>query len=268
MYKGKLIAITGGSSGLGLELSKQFAALGAELVLIARNEEKLNAAAKEVSAIGNTVKVHTRSLDITNEVHINSTFEEIKKSIRPIDILINNAGVLEEGYFETFKIDSFKKVMDANFYGPLMVTKAVLPQLVKTQGRLVNVASIAGLQGVFGYTPYSSSKHAIVGLTQTLRYELEPKGVKVHLACPGEFNSPMVVALDEDRTPENKAHVLLIPKAKVEDIASGIIKGLKNNTFLIIPTFMSKLSATLARLLPFITYLLSKMAIAKAKRNS
>ena len=125
--------------------------------------------------------------------------------------------------------------MNVNVYGVINATKAALPFLKESRGRLVNIASLAGLNGVFGYTPYCTSKHAIVGLTDSLWYELGPQGITVQVVCPPEFDSPMVDELDKGRTPENKMHVLIIPKATVETIARTTIDGIRSGRFLTVP---------------------------------
>ena len=115
------------------------------------------------------------------------------------------------------------------------------PYLKKSHGRLVNISSVAGLTGVFGYTPYCSSKHALVGLTESLRYELKPQGITVHLVCPPEFESPLVDDLETYRSPENRAHTLMIPKMKLETVVKETLKGIEKNRFKIIPGWQTRM---------------------------
>jgi 3-dehydrosphinganine reductase len=169
--------------------------------------------------------------------------ERIAQSGGGIDVLINSAGILREGHFETLPMSAFREVMETNFFGLLNVTRAALPYLRASHGRLVNIASVAGLAGVFGYTPYCSSKHALVGLTESLRLELVPQGIRVHLVCPAEFDSPMVDELDTYRTPENRAQVQTIPKSSVDTIAKDTLAGIRAERFLIVPGTTARLAA-------------------------
>ena len=158
-------------------------------------------------------------------------------------MLINSAGILREGYFENLPMSTFREVMETNFFGLLNATRAALPYLKSTRGRLVNIASLGGLAGVFGYTAYCSSKHALVGLTESLRYELQPQGIRVHLICPAEFDSPMVDELDKNRTPENRAQVQTIPKSSVDMIVKDTLAGIRAERFLIIPGGLARIAA-------------------------
>jgi 3-dehydrosphinganine reductase len=175
------------------------------------------------------------SADVADEARMTHLMADIARSDGGLDMLINSAGILREGYFEMLPMSTFREVMETNFFGLVSATRAALPYLKACRGRLVNIASLGGLGGVFGYTAYCSSKHALVGLTESLRYELHPQGVTVHLVCPAEFDSPMVDELDTYRTPENRAHVLTVPKTSVDTIVKGTLDGIRAGRFLIVP---------------------------------
>lgn len=243
MFKNQRIVITGGSSGLGLALALALAREGARLTLVARDQRKLDTAASAVQAAFPHTSVCVESVDVVDEQRLVGAMARIAQADGGIDMLINSAGILREGYFEKLPTTVFHEVMETNFFGPLNATRAALPYLKASQGRLVNIASLGGLTGVFGYTAYCSSKHALVGLTESLRYELQPQGVTVHLVCPGEFDSPMVDELDTYRTPENRAQVLTVPKASVDTIAKGTLAGLRAGRFLIIPGGLARSAA-------------------------
>lgn len=235
MFKNQRIVITGGSSGLGLALAHALARDGARLTLIARDPQKLDKAASEVQDASPGTSVRVESADVTDEAKMADAMARIAQPDGGIDMLINSAGILREGYFEELPMSTFREVMETNFFGLLNATRAALPHLKSTRGRLVNIASLGGLAGVFGYTAYCSSKHALVGLTESLRYELQPQGIRVHLVCPAEFDSPMVDELDKHRTPENRAQVLTIPKSSVDTIVKDSLAGIRAERFLIIP---------------------------------
>jgi 3-dehydrosphinganine reductase len=253
MKKTKNIVITGGSSGLGLALSEAFAKKGYRIAIVARDNEKLKIAGEQLKKKFPNVSVSTFSLDVTQSEGLADGFDRINRILGSIDMLINCAGILKEGYFEKLSDKDLRSVMDVNYFGVLNATRAALPYLKKSQGRLVNIASMAGLTGVFGYTAYCGSKHALIGASDVLRVELKPQGIKVQVVCPGEFDSPMVDTLDKYRTPENKEHTLTIPKASVEVIVKGIMKGIKSNDFMIFPNTLTKGVALSMRWFPWIS---------------
>ena len=267
MFNGKHIVITGGSSGLGLELAQQLAATGARLTLIARNPEKLEEAASAIRRQAPTAQVGVQAVDVCDEQATIIAMQQIAEQNQGIDMLINSAGILREGYFEQLPMADFRDVMEINYFGLLNSTRAALPYLRQSQGRLVNIASMAGLTAAFGYSSYCASKHALVGLSEVLRFELKLQGVQVHLVCPGEFDSPMVDTLDTYRTPENRAHTHTIPKASVETIAADTLAGIRANRFQIIPGTTARLAGFFIRHWPWLMRVLGDRTIAKVQRS-
>lgn len=263
-FKDKVIVITGGTSGLGLELAKLLAPEGAKLVLAGidlKKADKPSQACKSVLDVTQDASVYGIRVDVTDHTSVTAFHSEVQQKYGRVDILINSAGILKEGYFENLSEDAFHQVMNVNFFGLLKVIKIFLPMLKESQGRIVNIASLAGLEGVFGYTPYCSSKHAVVGLTKCLVYELAPQGVTVQMVCPGEFDSPMVDKLNAGRTPENEAHTLTIPKSSVQAIAKGIFKGMQTDKLLILPTKNIAFLSTFSRLFPYTSKKLAERKI-------
>jgi 3-dehydrosphinganine reductase len=267
-FRNQAVVITGGSSGLGLELARRLAAQGARLTLIARDRARLERAAEELRAIPGVAKVRIESVDVRDEAAVYACMQRVADADGSIDVLINSAGILREGRIESLPLKDFRDVMEINFFGLLIATRAALPHLRSSRGRLVNIASVAGLTGVFGYTPYCSSKHALVGLTESLRFELAPMGVTVHLVCPGEFDSPMTDELEAIRTPENRAHAQTIPKASVESIAAATLAGIQSNRFFIVPGTMTQLVAFAARHFPGLTRAMGDRTISRVQRAS
>jgi 3-dehydrosphinganine reductase len=267
MFRDQVIVITGGSSGLGLELARRFAADGARLTLIARDRGKLEQAANELQTRHGAANVGVESLDVRDEAATQACMQRVADTQGRIDMLVNSAGILREGRFEALPMQTFREVMEVNYFGLVGATRAALPHLLASRGRLVNIASMAGFTGVFGYTSYCASKHALVGLTETLRFELEPRGIKVHLVCPGEFDSPMVDEVERHRSPENRAHALTIPKASVESIADGTIMGLRSGRFVIVPGGTTRLVAFAVRHFPGLVRALGDRTIARVQRG-
>ncbi|MBN1365795.1 MAG: SDR family NAD(P)-dependent oxidoreductase [Syntrophaceae bacterium] len=265
MFEGKNIVITGGSSGLGLAIAKELVVRGAAVALIARNREKLEAAKAEIEKVGG--KAYIYSSDVSNIEAITGTFPKIVAEIGAPDILINSAGILREGYFDKLSVETFREVIETNYFGVLNSIKAALPFIIKNRGRIVNIASVGGMMGVFGYTSYCSSKFALVGLTESLRYEVKPLGVKVHLVCPSEFDSPMTEHLNDTRTPENKAQTLTIPRYDIDAMVRDTIKGIEKGKFIIVPGLLCRLTVFGARHFPAITRMVSDFKIRRVFVN-
>jgi 3-dehydrosphinganine reductase len=265
MFNGKNVVITGGSSGLGLAIAKKLAIKGARVILIARDKEKLEVAKNQIMRAGGSA--HIFSSDVSSIESITETFKKIVSEVGEPDILINSAGVLREGYFDQLPVEIFREVIETNYFGVLNSIKAALPFIIKRRGRIVNISSVAGLMGVFGYTAYCSSKFALAGLSESLRYEMKPLGVKVHLVCPSEFVSAMTLSLNDTRTPENKAHTLTIPEYDVDTMVKDTIKGMERNKYLIVPGLLCRLTVWAARSFPAITRMVSDCRIKKVFVN-
>jgi len=236
------IVITGGSSGLGLALAEALSARGARLALVARDEARLRSARDRLLASRPDAIVHVYSFDVGSAA-LEPFFERIAADLGGIDVLVNSAGILREGYFDDLSDQDFRALMDVNCFGALRAIRAALPHLAQTRGRILNIASVASLTGVFGYTAYCASKYALLGVSEALRLELVPRGIRVQVACPGEFESPMVEALDRSRSPENRAHARTLPRTPVDEIVRDLLRGLESDAFMIVPGRMARLFA-------------------------
>lgn len=263
MFKNKIIVITGGSSGLGKTLARRFMLAGAHVVLLARDKGKLEDVKNELEAIKNlNQKIEIHSCDVSDPEATEKTFLEISKTLGDPDILVNSAGILKEGYFESLPLSTFRDVMDINFFGIIHSTRAVLPYFKKKgSGRIVNIASLGGKIGSFGYTAYCSAKFALVGLTETLRTELKPQNITVHLVCPGEFQSPMVDDLNTYRTAENKAITQTVPVLSLDQVADEVMEGIRKNRYLIVPGRIARLVEMTNRWFPSITRFVTDMKL-------
>lgn len=265
MVSPRNIVITGGSSGLGLALAHACIQRGDRVALLARDQVKLDKASAEILALKHDATVLVSAVDVLNPEGLHKSFEMIVKALGGIDVLINSAGILREGYFEKLPLSAHREVMDINYFGTLNAIKAVLPKLKQSKRpRIVNIVSVAGLTGVFGYSAYCASKHALVGLSEVLHYELAPQGITVQLICPPEFDSPMVEALDQSRTPENREHTLTIPKVSVEVIVSDVMRAMDRNNFLTVPGRLAHLVSLGLRHFPKISRFIGDKRVRKS----
>lgn len=242
-FSGKLVYITGGSSGIGLETAKLLAAQGCRLVLIARGEPLLDQACKTIAT--QTEQTAQAFNFICMDVSDNhDVLQKIKTAVEAFgipDILINSAGVGTGDCFENISYEQFDKAMKINIYGTRNVISALLPYMKqKGGGQIVNISSVAGLIGMFGYTTYSATKYAIVGLTECLRSELKRFNIKVTLVCPPEVETPFIEEEAKTLPPESRVVKNLAGLLTPQQAAKAIVRGMKGKKFLIVPGVMAK----------------------------
>jgi short-subunit dehydrogenase len=180
----KTVLITGGSRGLGLVMAREFARHGARLALCARDEEELERARLDLERFG--VEVMVVRCDVRNRQDVNDMVAAVNARFGNVDVLVNNAGVIQVGPLEVMTEEDFEQAMQAHFWAPLNTIMAVLPSMrQRKSGRIVNITSIGGKVAVPHLVPYSASKFALVGLSKGLRAELMKDGISVTTVCPG-----------------------------------------------------------------------------------
>lgn len=185
--EGKHALVTGGGHGIGGASAEVLAANGAKLTLTGRNMEKLEAMAASLPG------AQARRLDVTDEDAVKKVFAEAAASLGPIDILVNNSGIAETAPFMRTSSDMMRQIMEVNLIGAHVCTQQVLPAMIDMGwGRIVNIASLAGLAGQPYIAAYCASKHAMVGLTRTLALEVALKGITVNAVCPAYVETGMV----------------------------------------------------------------------------
>lgn len=180
----KSVLIVGGSRGLGLELAREFARRGARLTICGRDEKTLRQAENELLQAG--VGVLAIPCDVTKREQVEAMVRTAYDHWGTIDVLVNNAGVIQVGPVDTMRLEDYTETMNVHFWGPLYAILAVLPEMkLRGEGRIVNISSIGGKISVPHLLPYSASKFALVGLSEGLRAELAQDGIIVTTICPG-----------------------------------------------------------------------------------
>lgn len=183
-FSGATVVIVGGSRGLGLVIARQLASEGAHLVLVARNAEELERARIDLERRG--VQAFTCVCDIRNRKEVDETVERIVAALGTVDVLINDAGIIQVGPLQHLTVDDFENAMATHFWGPLYAILAVLPHMRRGGARrIVNISSIGGRVAVPHLVPYSASKFALTGLSEGLHAELAREGIRVTTVSPG-----------------------------------------------------------------------------------
>ena len=183
-FKGNVVLITGGSKGLGLLLARRFAAEGARVALLARSDAELEQAGRTLYDRYGVLPL-TLPCDVRNEADVASAVAQVATTFGGIDVLVNNAGIIQAGPFENLSTEDFEDALATHLWGPLYAVKAALPFLKRSGfARVLNIASIGGKVAVPHLSSYSASKFALVGLSDALRAELAAYGVKVTTVCP------------------------------------------------------------------------------------
>lgn len=183
-FHNRVVVITGGSRGLGLLMARELAKEGASLAICARNPQEIESATRELEGAG--AFVFSQVCDLRDPEQIVQFLNDAQKKLGPVDVLINNAGVIQVGPIEHMTQKDVEEAMDVHFWAVYHATNAVVPRMKERGGgRIVNIASIGGEIAIPHMMPYSASKFALVGYSHALRAELAKDGIIVTTICPG-----------------------------------------------------------------------------------
>lgn len=184
-FKDKVVLITGASSGIGAGAAENLASQGAWLVLVARNADKLNEVAGKCTPTHGAPQPLQIIADISKEADavriIDTTIDQFKR----LDVLVNNAGLLERGTIENTPLEQYDLVMNTNVRAMFHLTQLAVPHLIATKGNIVNISSVNGIRSFAGVLVYNMSKSAVDQFTRCVALELAPKGVRCNSVNPG-----------------------------------------------------------------------------------
>ncbi len=196
LLEGRIALVTGASRGIGAAIARSFAAEGATLLLTARTEA-VDQVAQELSTAGHPARAMRG--DVSNPTFARELITSVRKEHGRLDVLVNNAGILRQGLIGMTSTDQMREMLDVNVLGVMTVTQyATRVMDAKRFPSVVNLASIAGTQGMEGVTAYSASKAAVVGYTLSSAKELAAKGIRVNAIAPGFIDTDMVRGVAAD----------------------------------------------------------------------
>src|ERR1700754_1059865 len=246
----QIIIITGASSGIGKSLATECAKRGANFVLPPRQYVTLCEIAHDLEKQYN-IKALAVQCDVAVEEDCAHLIKQTLTTFGKMDVLINNAGISMRALFQDVDLKVLKSLMDVNFWGTVYCTKYALPQILKTQGSVVGVSSIAGYKGLPGRSGYSASKFAINGFLDSLREENLKTGVHVMTACPG-FTASNIrnTALAKDGSQQGESTLNEAKMMTAEEVAKIITNGVEKRNRTLIMTGQGKLTVTLSKFFP------------------
>lgn len=224
-FKGKTVVITGASSGIGRAMALEFASLGANVMMGARQGDKLKSLTEEILSRGGSADYIVT--DVTKEEACRALIEKAVAVFGGIDILICNAGISMRALLDDVDTRVLHQLMDVNFWGCVYCTKYALPYIQASRGSIVGISSVAGLHGLPCRTGYSASKFAMTGFLETVRIENRTKGVHVMIACPGftasniRYTALMADGCQQGQTPRKEGKMMT-----AEEVAHRIAKGI------------------------------------------
>lgn len=261
--------VTGGSSGIGLATARELARAGYDVALIARDAAKLEAAAAQVRAEGSDgVRVEWRSADLSSWDATFSAFSDLEGSGFAPDVLICSAGVIVPGEFVTMDPEAFESNMTCGFWGIVHACRAVAPRMAQRgSGHILNVSSVAGFLGIYGYTGYSAAKFAVMGFTEALRFEMKPHGVRVSVVCPPDTDTPGLAYERTLRPPETDAVAGAIKPIAPDKVARAIVRAIGRGRFHVIPDALSAFYFRLKGIWPELFIAIVDGDVAKARRG-
>lgn len=243
-FSGKLALVTGGSSGIGLAVAAELLKRGARVAILARRKELLDSSILELNHYDQSANqlIFPLQADVTDPHGLQDVLGTFIQVNGVPDLVVNSAGVAHPGTFTALKPSVFHWMMDVNYFGTVNVLKIVVPEMQKRRtGSIVNISSVAGFIGVYGYTAYGASKFAVAGFSDALRAELKPYGIYVSIVFPPDTNTPQ---LEYEKTYKPFITQQIAGSSQVlpaEKVAKELITNVARHKYLVLPGSEAKL---------------------------
>ena len=251
-YDATNVYLLGGSAGIGLSAAKLFAARGANVLLLARGDARLRLAADEVTEAkaAGTQRVEWRTLDVSKHDEVRAIMAKAVTEFGRPDVVVNCAGRAYPRRFGDVTYEQFDETMKINLYGAWNTCAALVPVMCGHGGHIVNVSSIVGFVGVYGYTDYAASKFGLVGFSEALRSEVKSHGIVVSVLCPPDTDTPGFEEENRTKPDETKAISASAKVMRPDAVARAMISGMEKGRFLIVPGVDGRLAHLAKRLVP------------------
>jgi 3-oxoacyl-[acyl-carrier protein] reductase len=218
---GRIAFVTGASQGIGRACAVKLASTGATVALGARNREKLDEVAKEITAAGGKAEVFT--LDVGDEEQIKATFKAVIGQLGKIDVLVNNAGITRDQLVMRMKRADWDAVLNTNLTSAYLCIQQVIGSMLKQRwGRIINVTSIFGQMGQAGQANYAASKAGLIGLTMAIAREVGSRGITCNAIAPGFIETAMTSVLSDELKQTALKSIPLARLGTAEDVANSV----------------------------------------------
>ena len=230
-FKGKNILITGGSRGIGLEMAREFARNGANLALIARGKDDLQAAKTALEGVGKGISVRAYACDVTNAETLSDYINMIQFELGPLDGVVANSEYCHPGNFHELSLADFDRQIDTNLRGAIYTIRLALPHLLQNPngGFIAITSSPAGHMGIFGFSAYGPTKAALSNLAETLHAEYSDRGIRVHLLLPPDTDTPGYREEVKLYPPECRAVLAGGSLLSAEYVAKKLVRGIADH---------------------------------------
>ena len=267
-FAGKLVYIIGGSSGIGLATAKLMAARGAGVVIFARRQNLLDEALGQIAACRVTPgqHFHGRSLDVSLREQVEEVLGSSVAEYGVPDVLVNCAGRARPGYFEDISYGQFEETIKVDLYGTWNTISVLLPHMKERGGYIVNVSSIVGFVGIFGYTDYAAAKFGVIGLSEALRSEMKRHRIAVSVLCPPDTDTPGFVEENKTKPVETQVISATANLMKPEAVAAALLKGMARQEFIIIPNADGRFTYVMKRLFPWLVEMVTDSQVKKVQQ--
>jgi len=257
--------VTGGSSGIGRATALALARAGADVAILARGEERLKDTLEALQEAAPHQRFFQACCDVADSTQTQPIVDRVLDALGGVDLLVNNAGAAVAARIGDTPPEAYQALMEINYHAVVRFTRALLPDmLARGSGHVVNISSMAGLVGIYGYTAYAASKFAVSGFSEALRQELAPQGIRVSVVYPPDTDTPQLAFENRTKPAATRAVAGNIAPLSADQVAESLLCGVARGRFRIIPGRTAKLLAFAIRHFPALARRVMDRDVARA----